>query len=48
MQGTVIAMAMKKGQLYSSRKEITINKGQKVRLTMKKSRDEDVAALMKF
>jgi hypothetical protein len=48
MQGTVIAMAMKKGQLYSSRKEITINKGQKVTLTMKKSRDEDVAALMKF
>ncbi len=48
MQGTVIAMAMKKGQLYSSRKEITINKGQKVTLTMKKSRDEDIAALMKF
>ncbi len=48
MQGTVIAMAMKKGQLYSSRKEITINKGQKVTLTMKKSKDEDIAALMKF
>jgi hypothetical protein len=48
MQGTVIAMAMKKGQLYSSRKEITINKGQKVTLNMKKSKDEDIAALMKF
>ncbi len=48
MQGTVIAMAMKKGQLYSSRKEITISKGQKVTLSMKKSRDEDIATLMKF
>jgi hypothetical protein len=48
LEGTLVAMAMKKGQLYTSRKDITIRKAQKVILSMKKSRDLGVGGLFKF
>ena len=48
MQATVIAIAMKKGKLFTSRKDVEIDKRHAVILSMKPTKDNDVAALFKI
>lgn len=47
-KATLVAVAVKKGKVYTSRTEITIAKNQSVTVHMKKSTDKDVHSLFDF
>jgi len=47
-KATLLAIALKKGRVYASKTELTIEKGHKITLSLKPTPDKDVADLFKF